>query len=264
MLREDGTGAWDNYHFPTKNQFRSIDIRRESLGYLCWDLELALRSDNRIMFYKWPKAKIEVGERHVSRDAFYGWDMEELEVRERPGNKRTCHSRKLPRLALRPGECAICDETGGWFPTDHKWILRNLSTKQFVRAEAIAIRHGDIHGPHIQMFGFGEVVMVRTRWATSLSGDPELDRWLRGPWTGHRLDTMSGQIHDEQTYGQDWSDVSEEVAHEMAEFWDFEFRHQHRPDGLTWQALLRQHWEAEFPPSTFLSSHSWHNQCRCE
>lgn len=55
----------------------------------------------------------------------------------------------------------------GYFPTDQPWILRNLTTKQFVRAEAIALKPEFIKGPHIIGLGFGEVLLSRICWTSA-------------------------------------------------------------------------------------------------
>lgn len=54
-----------------------------------------------------------------------------------------------------------------YFPTDQPWILRNLTTKQFVRAEAIALKPEFIKGPHIIGLGFGEVLLSRICWTSA-------------------------------------------------------------------------------------------------
>ncbi|KAI0449726.1 hypothetical protein F5B21DRAFT_493375 [Xylaria acuta] len=52
-------------------------------------------------------------------------------------------------------------------PTDQQWIPRSLTTKQIVLADAIALLPGYIHGPKIEVLGFGEVVLSRICWSTS-------------------------------------------------------------------------------------------------
>lgn len=43
-----------------------------------------------------------------------------------------------------------------FFPKDQPWILRNLTTQEYVRSEAIAIKPEYIHGPNIDVLGFGK------------------------------------------------------------------------------------------------------------
>ena len=54
-----------------------------------------------------------------------------------------------------------------YYPRTHAWILRNLATQEFVRADAIALKPEYIDGPHISRIGFGEVVLSRIAWSTS-------------------------------------------------------------------------------------------------
>ncbi|CAP73543.1 uncharacterized protein PODANS_2_9120 [Podospora anserina S mat+] len=80
-------------------------------------------------------------------------------------------------------EMLVKQET--YFPQDQQWILRNLTTKQFVRSEAIALKPECIHGPDISVLGFGEVVMSRICWSTSsftsMSDTVDISR---GTWAG--------------------------------------------------------------------------------
>lgn len=46
-------------------------------------------------------------------------------------------------------------------PNNQSWILRNKTTKQFVRSEPIALKPEFIHGPHIDVMGFGDAILAR-------------------------------------------------------------------------------------------------------
>ena len=48
-----------------------------------------------------------------------------------------------------------------FYPEDVPWILRNLTTQEYVRSDAIALKPEHIHGPNIKFLGFGEVVLSR-------------------------------------------------------------------------------------------------------
>ena len=54
-----------------------------------------------------------------------------------------------------------------FYPSDQLWILRNLTTREYVRAVAIALTSEHIHGPEIDLVGFGEVILSRVCWSTS-------------------------------------------------------------------------------------------------
>ncbi|KXX74392.1 hypothetical protein MMYC01_209937 [Madurella mycetomatis] len=109
-------------------------------------------------------------------------------------------------------------------PRDQPWILRNLTTKQFVRSEAIALKPEYIRGPDISVLGFGEVVLSRICWSTSSSvGLNERTNISRGVWAGHCFDITTLARHQDDTGGEEWTDVSDEVAKEIANIWQAEY-----------------------------------------
>jgi len=111
-----------------------------------------------------------------------------------------------------------------YYPEDQPWILRNLTTKEFVRSEAIALRPEDIHGPRIEGLGFGEVVVSRISWSTSPTMSiSDKSKIHRGVWAGHRFDITTLARHVKETKGEEWRDVSEEVAREIAGIWEDEY-----------------------------------------
>ncbi|ELR08551.1 hypothetical protein VC83_04049 [Pseudogymnoascus destructans] len=111
-----------------------------------------------------------------------------------------------------------------FLPRDQAWILRNLTTKEFVTAIGIALDAKYIDGPFIGCIGFGEVVMSRICW----SSDPSISMrytgeiW-RGVWAGHRFDITTVSRHEESTKNEKWTDVSKEVAAEIAAIWESEY-----------------------------------------
>lgn len=111
-------------------------------------------------------------------------------------------------------------------PKDQAWILRNLTTKEFVTSGGIALDEKFINGPFIRGIGFGEVVMSRTCWSSSDSISMAYRGQIhRGVWAGHRFDITTRGRHDESTRDgeEEWKDVSEEVAAEIAAIWESEF-----------------------------------------
>jgi hypothetical protein len=109
-----------------------------------------------------------------------------------------------------------------YFPTDQPWVLRNLTTKQFVRSEAIALKEEFIRGPDISVLGFGEVVLSRICWSSSNAfGIEEPANICRGIWAGHCFDITTLAKHQEETRnGGGWTDASDEVAKEIATIWE--------------------------------------------
>lgn len=104
------------------------------------------------------------------------------------------------------------------YPEDQSWVLRNLTTQEYVRSEAIAIKPEHIHGPNIDFFGFGQVVCSRICWSTAgtLRDDTSGDDINRGVWAGHRFDiTTLDRLNQGFVEGTEWTDVSEEVMNEI-------------------------------------------------
>ncbi|KAI1431818.1 hypothetical protein GGR50DRAFT_36462 [Xylaria sp. CBS 124048] len=111
-------------------------------------------------------------------------------------------------------------DTDDWIPKDETWILRNLTTKQIVRPEAIALSPDYIDGPDIKGLGFGEVIVSRTCWATlpDLIMDDLASVW-RGVWAGHRFDIVTLARHQDTTDEAEWGDASEEVVEYIDRIW---------------------------------------------
>ena len=114
-------------------------------------------------------------------------------------------------------------EFSQFYAEDVPWILRNLTTQEYVRSDVIALKPEHIHGPNIEFLGFGEVVLSRICW----SSDPSVNMAYngnihRGVWAGHRFDITTRARH-EQDAKEEWKDVSEEVAREIASIWESEY-----------------------------------------
>ncbi|KAI0815452.1 hypothetical protein GGR55DRAFT_675069 [Xylaria sp. FL0064] len=125
-----------------------------------------------------------------------------------------------------------------YFPTDQKWILRNLTTKEIVYPDAIAVSPKRIRGPHMDVLGFGQVVMSRIFWSTSgsvsLSGAKDI---CRGKWAGHCFDITTLSRHEAETSEEEWRDISDEVAREVGSIYDSEY-------GPDWRERLKRGWES--------------------
>ncbi|KAH6977654.1 hypothetical protein EDB80DRAFT_757397 [Ilyonectria destructans] len=127
-----------------------------------------------------------------------------------------------PAFQARRSEILVTKST--YMPQDQPWILRNLTTKEFVRSEDIALKPRYIHGPNIDVLGFGEVVLSRICWSTSSSvGMNDTTNISRGLWAGHRFDITTLARHEDDTNGTGWSDVSDGVAREIADIWESEY-----------------------------------------
>ncbi|OCK97481.1 uncharacterized protein K441DRAFT_546631, partial [Cenococcum geophilum 1.58] len=65
-------------------------------------------------------------------------------------------------------------------------VLRDLIIREFVKANAIALKPGLVKGPLIKGLGFGEVVLLRICWSSN--PDRSVLRKLplyRGAWAGY-------------------------------------------------------------------------------
>ncbi|EZF30427.1 hypothetical protein H101_05935 [Trichophyton interdigitale H6] len=100
-----------------------------------------------------------------------------------------------------------------FYPTDRQWVLRNLTTREFVRPAAVALDKAYIRGPFIDVIGFGEVILSRTVWYDDLPSDvrdDDLSSYIRDDsWAGHCLDIVPITDLDE---GGPWNDISDQVS----------------------------------------------------
>lgn len=114
-----------------------------------------------------------------------------------------------------------------YYPGNQPWILRNLTTKEIVRSEAVALNPKHIHGPLIDNFGFGEVVLSRISWPPS----DDVPMCYTGVWAGHSFDIIPLARHIQDTKDEEWQDSSEEVVEEIAAIWENEY-------GPDWREIL--------------------------
>ncbi|KAI0411215.1 hypothetical protein F5X98DRAFT_368226 [Xylaria grammica] len=125
------------------------------------------------------------------------------------------------------------------FAINQHWVLRNLTTKQFVRSEVIAPYRGYARGPFIGGgIGFGQVLVSRICWSTSPSTDIEdVTNITRGVWAGHRFDIVTRSRHEAQTCEEKWYDVSWEIASETGRIWEARY-------GPEWREYLHFRFES--------------------
>lgn len=130
----------------------------------------------------------------------------------------------------------IVTKSSPFIPRDQAWILRNLTTREFVTAAGIALDKKFIDGPFIKGIGFGEVVMSRVCWASYFRTDLAYSRYVnRGIWAGDRFDITTRGQHDESTKDEEgeWKDVSKEVAEGIALIWQYKY-------GNGWRTVARK------------------------
>ncbi|QPG95498.1 hypothetical protein C2857_000970 [Epichloe festucae Fl1] len=135
------------------------------------------------------------------------------------------HFGRLRALGKDPGYRAVSHEIymkrDDFYPQDEVWILRNLTTHQYVRREPLELQPGLAHGPFVRGIGFGCVVLSRISWSSdpSVSLQDPTGRIHRGVWAGHRFDITTMTRHEKLTAGQNWTDVTEELVEEVTAIW---------------------------------------------
>ncbi|KAI1805937.1 hypothetical protein F4811DRAFT_194421 [Daldinia bambusicola] len=107
-----------------------------------------------------------------------------------------------------------------FYPRDQPWILRNLTTKEFVRSEAIALKPEFIHGPRIRGIGFEHALLTRIFWVPSDVVENIIpEEFVKGLWAGHQFDIVQLSRHVETTKGETWADISTEVMADISFVW---------------------------------------------
>ncbi|KAI9777569.1 MAG: hypothetical protein M1816_004695 [Peltula sp. TS41687] len=136
-----------------------------------------------------------------------------------------CEDHDLPRSRMSQMRDIFRYTEEDFYPPDQPWILRNLTTKEYVRSEAIAIKPEHICGPSISCLGFGEVVLSRICWSSSDSTALEYQgKVYQGVWAGHKFDITTLSRHQKSLSDRiQWRDVSAEVAAEIAQIWEAEY-----------------------------------------
>lgn len=118
-----------------------------------------------------------------------------------------------------------------FYPPDRQWVLRNLTTRQFVTARAVALKPECIQSPFIDVLGFGEVIIAQNFYATHDAHYPgycfELQEGTlqegtrcKGVWAGHTLDII---LLDSVHINDLWKDASDKVVSWIARICEAEF-----------------------------------------
>ncbi|KAI1659844.1 hypothetical protein F4813DRAFT_326381 [Daldinia decipiens] len=139
-----------------------------------------------------------------------------------------------------------------FYPRDQPWILRNLTTKEFIRSEAVALKLEFIQGPRIKGIGFAHVILSRICWSSVSNddiGDPT--KFTRGVWAGHRFDITQLSRHIETTRGETWIDISSEVMDDMSRIWERKYGPDWR-ERIIESVLLRERYRARRPANDYL------------
>jgi hypothetical protein len=114
------------------------------------------------------------------------------------------------------------------------WVLRNLTTQEFVKSTAVAVAPHLHKGHKIFGLGFGEVLVARICWSSDPScAMPYEGDIHRGVWAGHCFDIVSLATLKAEDPELTWRDVSEEVMQEVGAIWESEF-------GVEWKQVVEE------------------------
>ncbi|KAJ5219718.1 hypothetical protein N7468_008922 [Penicillium chermesinum] len=102
-----------------------------------------------------------------------------------------------------------------FYPRDQPWILRNLTTKEYVRGEVIALKGEFVQGPNIEVLGFAEILVSRISWSSREAYFGRDKNLAHGKWAGHRFDITTLPAHEERAGNDGWRDVSDEVLRDL-------------------------------------------------
>jgi hypothetical protein len=134
---------------------------------------------------------------------------------------------RLPRANREDLDFLINFDHHKLYPKGPEWVLRNLTTKEFVRRSVVA--HGT-NGPFSSGgVGLGEVLLSRICWSTDSNTGMSWDGIHRGIWAGHKFDiTLMEALEGEVG----WKDVSESAYDEIKGIWKSEY-------GEKWEQMWR-------------------------
>ena len=143
---------------------------------------------------------------------------------------------KLPITVIGQMIELLCPTEGDFYPPGAEWILRNITTKEYVYKPKNGL-------------GLGDVILFKTSWASKPPVGIQVNIGApvhRGAWAGHRFEIVQLEHHEremiaEMTAGtstgssaeKTWTDVTTEVIDELEEMWEFEC-------GPCWQSLTRR------------------------
>lgn len=156
---------------------------------------------------------------------------------ESPGFAKDYH--RMPDVLRDQVWKVLNPRVSDFYPKDQLWILRNLTIREYVRADAIAIelKPKYIDGPQISPVGFGEIIISRVCWSSDSSVAMMNEGSIhRGVWSGHRIDITTFTRHEQEVVEEqnrendpnakervEWRDVSDEVTEETSRIWESEF-----------------------------------------
>lgn len=105
------------------------------------------------------------------------------------------------------------------FPENQHWLLRNLTTHEFVSDEGWRVRTTrELRNGNtglVNTLRFDDVLLMRTCWTSIPSHDEDSLNIHRAVWAGHRFDIVTAKAHRAEEKAEDWCDVTEAVVKEV-------------------------------------------------
>jgi hypothetical protein len=111
---------------------------------------------------------------------------------------------------------AVGKKVADYYPETESWILRNLTTTEFVQGDRLYAafhRSGRQRGPHLGYPDFGEAIMCRICWSTGDSMVP-CAGFNRGVWAGHRFEICTEKHHALHS-SCSWKDATSKIINEL-------------------------------------------------
>lgn len=169
---------------------------------------------------------------------FHHWDFEDCadapsyrsdiytHLRTRLSNPTVRHElSKMPPLISTHLQSVLFPSFFRFYPDSETYILRNLTTKEFVLPEAIAIDRRFIRGPCIKHVGFGHALLSRISLVHGIpfpfaTAALRFSECMNHAWVGHCFDitTLARHLYEEKE--GEWKDVSNEVAKDISAVWE--------------------------------------------
>ncbi|MCJ1461906.1 hypothetical protein MMC07_000505 [Pseudocyphellaria aurata] len=141
-----------------------------------------------------------------------------------PHFTRIRRTQDVARREMRKIGLSVTWNLPNYFPDDRKWVLRNLTSREFVRSEVLA-GSTDQNGPFFKDLGFEHIVLSRIFTSTRQQLST-LDGVLRerGTWSGDRFEIVTLDHHVESASSDEplsmpWTDISEDAVEDLIQFW---------------------------------------------
>lgn len=145
---------------------------------------------------------------------------------------------RLPVPIIKDLMRLLCPTMQDYYPNDKIWVLRNLSTREYVQSSEFSLGSYIIHGCGSRRVSFGDVVLSRICWSSEHPVEFDNRDGMsihRGPWAGCRLDITTLEKHEQECARErptkiikegiatrqrrDWVDITHEAREVLAGVW---------------------------------------------